>query len=1048
VESAALPASSRLLLPVFALTLFTSAALLFLAQPLVGKLILPLLGGAPEVWNACMVFYQALLLAGYAYAHAAPAWLGVRRQAALHLALLIVPFFFLPMTARPDLVTGGSAFPVVQVFALLFLTIGVPFFVVSASAPLLQRWFADTGHGAARDPYFLYAASNVGSLLALLAYPVLVEPWLRLTDQRVAWTVGYGLLVVLIGGCAVLLWLSPPTPAGAAVPPAAEPPARRERGRSKKRPGRTVAEPTPTPLPPAAAAPAGPVTWPRRLRWLLLAFAPSSLLLGVTNYLTSDLAAIPLLWVPPLAVYLLSFILVFARISPRAQAVAAWAMLAALLLALAGGLPIFTHNLFVLGLAWAGCAAAGYYSFGILKLRERCLLHHALTLALPLTALLIVFLMLSDIRPAVGVNVGLHLVLLFLAASVCHGELALDRPPAGQLTEFYLLLSLGGVLGGLFNVLVAPLAFNWLAEYPLALALVCLLTPPLLQQEKEGKRRLALDVGLASVLALAGAALIGLSLSDRDPDLDFRRLAGGGWVWQALAALLALAAGAVYVARAPKGRRPTRALDLALPAALAVLTVGLIWGLASERIQAGLHELVLWQLAKPDQVHVVTNPETGQTRRLLEAALAVDVRHTLTLTTAIAAFGLPAVLCYCFVERPARFGLGVGAVVLAAAFGGSFHKGLLLQERSYFGVLKVDEVSMEVRTDAAFFGPATYRATVRRLLHGATLHGQQFVDPELRGEPLAYYHRTGPVGVLMAAYNTPSRRLAVIGLGAGTMAAYAEPGQQLTFYEIDPTMKKIAFDDGALFSYVQDARARGVEVRPLVLNDARLALAAEPIPERDADRYGVLVVDAFSSDAIPVHLITHEALRDVYLPRLRRDGLLAFHLSNRFLDLRPVLARLAEAEGLAGYCGDDEDETAPGKARSTWVVLARKPEHLELLPREETLTADELWRALARRFQRRGLEGVLDDYPDLPERLRGWLEKGEMQDVLRKPYLPLRDLEALSGEEKELQKVLLKGLRDDLLEVLAGTWFRLRTRPDVALWTDDFSNLLSVFIWR
>src|SRR5512143_1727092 len=274
----------------YALTLFTGATLLFVMQPMVGKMILPLLGGTPAVWSTCMVFFQAALLGGYAYAHALTSRLRPSRQVLVHVVALALPFAVLPLAVNPRLLRGGEADPILDVLALLSLSVGLPFLVVSATAPLLQKWFTHTEHPAARDPYFLYAASNLGSMLALLGYPTLVEPRLHLhgsswLTQTALWSVGYGLLAVLTALCALTLWLKP---AAAPAPVAAE----------------------------AEAAPA-PVEerprWARRLYWIVLAFVPSSLLLGVTTYITTDLAAVPLLWVLPLAIYLLTFILAFGR---------------------------------------------------------------------------------------------------------------------------------------------------------------------------------------------------------------------------------------------------------------------------------------------------------------------------------------------------------------------------------------------------------------------------------------------------------------------------------------------------------------------------------------------------------------------------------------------------------------------------------------------------------------------------------------------------------------------------------------------------------------
>ena len=355
-----------------------------------------------------MVFFQAALLGGYAYAHASTAWLGTRRQALLHLAVLALPLAVLPLGINPSLVRGGEISPVLDVLLVLSLSVGLPFFVVSATAPLLQQWFTHTGHPAARDPYFLYAASNLGSMLALLAYPLLIEPRVHLRgvgwlSQTWLWSLGYLLLAALILACAVTLWrMVPPR-----IAPASDPDALAGNGPS-----------------PASREDAGDdaMTRGRRLRWVALAFVPSSLLLGATTYITTDIAAVPLLWVLPLAIYLLSFILAFGR----------W--------------PVGLHQVVV-------------------------------TATLPVV-LLTIFLMVSGLQQRMWITVLWHLLVLLVVALACHGALALDRPSPRRLTEFYLLISVGGVLGGLFNALIAPVVFTSLVEYPLVMVLACVLLAP------------------------------------------------------------------------------------------------------------------------------------------------------------------------------------------------------------------------------------------------------------------------------------------------------------------------------------------------------------------------------------------------------------------------------------------------------------------------------------------------------------------------------------------------------------------------------------------
>jgi spermidine synthase len=359
----------------------------------------------------------------------------------------------------------------------------------------------------------------------------------------------------------------------------------------------------------------------------------------------------------------------------------------------------------------------------------------------------------------------------------------------------------------------------------------------------------------------------------------------------------------------------------------------------------------------------------------------------------ILTYGLAAVLCYTFIERPLRFGLGLGALLLAAGMCATMGSTLMFQKRSFFGVMKVErEVDNVAGTQLEY----------RRLVHGTTVHGKQYTSEDWRNVPISYYDETGPLGHVFTAYNRDARRnLAVIGLGTGTMAAWARPGQRLTFYDIDPVVRDITFDNDKCFTFVTDARARGVRL-DLVLGDARLTMERKQLGA--AEKYGILVVDAFSSDAIPVHLLTQEALR-IYLGKMTEDGLIVFHISNRYLRLEPVLANLVEAEGLAGVVESDDNEAAPGKSSSTWVVIARKPEYLDRL-----MTADR--------------------WPGEKER---WGEA-----LLAAGAWPAGGT-ALTG-----QAMLAGGLLDELRP---PPWRKLQPEPKVGVWTDDYSNLLSVFEW-
>src|SRR5713101_837765 len=394
----------------FTLTVFLSSFLLFLVQPLVGKMVLPTFGGAPPVWTASLVFFQTTLLLGYAYAHVSAARLSLGRQVAVHVSLLLVALGALPFgaghasfTRIQALAAAEAAPPALLVMGALATLVGLPFYAISGSTPLLQRWYITDQDPATARPYVLYSVSNLGSLCALLAYPFLLEPRLRLADQSWIWACGYAALCALVIGCGVFVFRS-----------------RRSRGPSQRETSVEVA---------AAPMAIDPPDGRRVLRWLALAAVPSSLLLGVTSYLTSNVAPIPLLWVVPLALYLLTFVLAF---SPR-------------------------------------------------RLVPAPLLARLLPLLLVPVALLLV---LEQPQPEFA---ALHLSVFFLAAWMCHARLYDQRPEPARLTAFYLWVTTGGVIGGVLAGLIAPLVFNTLLEYPLALAAAGALMVPRHPETRAGR---------------------------------------------------------------------------------------------------------------------------------------------------------------------------------------------------------------------------------------------------------------------------------------------------------------------------------------------------------------------------------------------------------------------------------------------------------------------------------------------------------------------------------------------------------------------------------
>lgn len=793
----------------FAFTLFVSATLLFLVEPMIAKMVLPLLGGTPAVWNTCMVFFQAVLLAGYAYAHATTTWLSPRRQVYAHLVVAVLPLVVLPIGLVRNWIPQGDANPIPWLLAILTVSAGLPFFVLSTSAPLLQKWFAYTGDPSSRDPYFLYAASNFGSMIALLAYPAIVEPMLPLNadhwiSQSWIWSVGYGVLAVLFYLCGRAVLRSQTS----ADLPAAKSTSSANWG-------------------PEAAAPG----FGKMIYWTLLAMVPSSFMLGVTTHITLDIAAIPLFWIPPLTLYLLSFILVFAR--------------------------------------WPNA------------------MHQACVLLMPLVLLLLVFIGQTEKRLAATTMIALNLLALFLVSLVCHGELSRSRPNVRYLTTFYLLMSLGGVLGGLFNALVAPLVFQTDAEYRIAMVAACILLP-----------QWGIDNPVWPFKWIEERSTLKL-----------------GWL-----------------------------VDFGFACLLGLFAYYLSDLLSSSNAQTRLGEL-LWSGIFWLGEHVNVSYASLQT---------------------IVQYGVPILICYAFISRPVRFGLGVAALLLATEIASqkeySNYKALH-RERSFFGILAVEQT---IRDDAVFHS----------LSHGTTLHGKQNMNDPF--EPLTYYHRGSPIGMVFETFKPahpkkPLKHVALIGLGSGTLTCYGEPGMEMTIYDIDPAIVRIA-SNPEYFTYLKDSQAS----KNIILGDARLQM------ERHAKKgeYDLIVVDAFSSDAIPVHLLTKEAVA-MYEDKLAPDGILAIHVSNRHLGLQPVVGGIAHALGLYAIRANPDafsSDESKGETTSDWVLLAHKKE----------------------------------DFCEIATTI------GPNPD----PY------------------------DDKLSEDKTYKWRKLEPKPGVPAWTDDFSNLLSVFIWK
>ena len=684
--------TNRAALWAFAGLIAFGSFLLFIVQPLVARLALPPLGGAPGVWNSAMMVFQILLLGGYAYAHAIGR-LSFRRQAICHIVLLVLSSVTLPI-ALPRLPAMPSGWEVFWVPALFAATIGPVFLLLSAQASLMQRWYGAIGGG---DPYRLYAASNLGSFAGLIAYPFFVEPRLALGEQSRWWSAGFGILIALASVAAVALW---------------------------KAEGRATAPATPTEVD------SEPIARPRIMLWLALSAVPSGLMLSTTTLLTTDLMAMPLLWVIPLGLYLLSFTVAFSDTGDWARILGLYAPV---LLLLVGGLAMISGG---------------------------------------------------QANPAIALAM---VALLFVLATALHGRLYALRPSPDRLTLFYLIVAAGGALGGTFTALIAPLIFDWVYEHALLLLAAALLLPQ------------------RSYWSVLGDTLRGWRKSKTfSAVILFAAVIFAGWL-------------AFAVERALGSQ-------ILLAAALLVLL-----GMAA----AG--------------------------RRYLFAGV----------------LGL------------LMLGQGGLSTLETSAFG--------KRSRSYFGVYSVQ---------------ANDEGTMLRLNHGTTMHGSQWQTASKRLAPTAYYGRSSGAGIVLAGAAAKAN-IGIVGLGVGTLACYRKPGQDWTFFEIDPEVLRYSRD--GTFTFLRDCAPQA----NFVFGDARLQLAT-----RDAEPFDVLAIDAFTSDAIPMHLLTREAFA-VYGEALAPDGVLLVHVSNRFFDLAPMVAALAQDSGWRGLVREDFDDLEEGLSQSDWIALSR-----------------------------------------------------------------------------------------------------------------------------
>ncbi|MGO9602414.1 MAG: hypothetical protein ACLQAT_03245 [Candidatus Binataceae bacterium] len=765
---------------IYALTIFLGAFLLFQIEPIVAKFILPWFGGAPTVWTTCLLFFQVLLLAGYTYAHLIGTRLSPRRQTMIHLGLIAICIAVMmfsallwksPIMPRASWKPAHEDFPAARILLVLSASIGLPYFALSATAPLLQSWFTRVHRGA--SPYRLYSVSNFGSLIALIAYPFAVEPNLSLKSQANLWSYLYVAFAIGMVLCAIPLLGAQPLVREKDEEAVIE---NRSRG--------------------------------TRTLWVVLPACASLLLYGATGQMMQDTAPIPFLWILPLALYLLSFIICFDSEQWYRRGIFHPLL----------GIAIFTSFLLVI------------YVDRIAAAVGRVVLS-------PTTVTLLL-------------EIGNSSLLMFAGCMVCHGELVRLKPHRRDLTVFYLMVSAGGAVGGIFSVVVAPLLFSAFWDFRFAVwACVGLMTIALMRDRASWIYRRTPAAGIAILAAaLAFPLIIGIVVHT--------------WIYAAVA-FAVVAAVALLVRRKDPPWRLAQAgivTQLSMAAAIAVLGI----------------------------VYIDT--------------IAIAMHDTVWMT------------------------------------------------RNFYGVFRV------VGEEAP-----DHRWHSYQLMNGPITHGKQFFSstyPRMRYYPTTYYCLNSGIGLLLMNYprgaENSSLRVGVVGLGVGTIAAWGRPGDDYRFYEINPAVVDAATNPNGYFSFLRDSSAHVT----IVPGDARLSMERE-VAEGHSQQFDVLAIDAFNGDTVPMHLLTREAML-IYLSELKPDGVLAIHVSNLYLDLRPVLAEHSRDLNLRyGFVHVDEKDLIDWA--SDWVLLSRN---------DKVLSEPEISGRLEPRDKMRRVRPWTDDYSNLFQLLK------------------------------------------------------------------------------
>lgn len=831
----------------FALTIFTSAFLLFQVQPLIARYILPWFGGTPAVWSTCMLFFQLVLLAGYSYAHALNYFFKPKTQGLVHLVVLVLACLMLPIIPSDSLKPTGDGSPVLQILMVLGMTIGLPYFVVSTTGPLLQSWFATSFPG--RSPYRLFALSNFGSLVALLTYPFLFEPYFRQKTQAYSWSGGFICFALLCGWCALLMYK------------------RKDEHLSEESRSSDGEKPKEQKY--------SNLVKPNFLLvslWIGLSMVPSVLLLATTNQVCQEIAVVPFLWVVPLALYLITFII---------------------------------------------CFEAPY-------LYVRVVFYPLFAMSV----LAAVFCLHMGVDAPMWIQAGGLLSAFFFGSMVCHGELACNKPAAQHLTLYYLAISIGGALGGVFVVLCAPVIFDAYFE---------------------------LHVGL-----ILAACLTAIAFHSRSDNKFFQ-----------------------YVP---------------------------YW--ASAAVSAVIVLLICWPVVDHAQTSIAEEKESGR---------------------------------------------------------------IVYKVRDFWGILTVKLTGSEENDNEML-----------QLTNGRINHGNQYTREIWRQHQTTYYCEGS--GIHLAIERNPRRlrrenlRIAVVGLGTGTVAAWAKTGDVVRFYEINPEVEHVAEN---IFYYLRDAREKEGAIVDIVLGDARIQMQRQ-LDSGEPQKFDVIAVDAFSSDAIPRHLLTRESVK-IYGEHLRdpETGIIAIHISNRFLDLEGICHRIGTDLGydpILINCQPDQDTLHWGDS-NTWVLLTKNKDfiadsrigsakseweiewrerRLEEIIEEETGEAVQLtestdynFESLADSHAKSGVERFEElvaelEKPDLSETELAFAENAIERFLSAEIDVKL-DLRKVESPNFDSYKPMIREARLKKITEMNAKW-RQSIRQFKVLWTDDFGSLWQVirmeFDWK